>query len=39
MMHLRPDDGARALDDVALDVVVAERHHGAVQPEQDRVER
>ena len=35
----RPDDGARPLDDVAFDVVVAVRHHGAVQAEQQPVDR
>ena len=36
---LRPDDLPHALDDVALDVVVAVRHHGAVQAEQHPVDR
>ena len=35
----RPDDGAHALDDVAFDVVVAVRDHGAVQAEQHAVDR
>ena len=34
--HFGPDDGAHAFDDVAFDVVVAVRHHGAVQAEQQR---
>jgi hypothetical protein len=36
---LGPDDGAYALDDIAFDVVVTERHHGAMQAEQYAVER
>ncbi len=36
---LRADDLAAALDDVAFDVVVAVRHHGAVQAEQQAVDR
>ena len=35
----RPDDRAAAFDDVALHVVVAVRHHRAVQPEQQAVDR
>ena len=34
----RADDGAHALDDVAFDVVIAVRHHGAVQAEQHAVD-
>ena len=33
------DDRPRPLDDVAFDVVVAVRHHGAVQAEQQAVDR
>ncbi len=35
----RADNGAGALDDVAFDVVVAVRHHGAMQAEQQPVDR
>jgi hypothetical protein len=34
-----PDDRAGAFDDVAFDVVVAVGHHGAVQAEQQPVDR
>jgi hypothetical protein len=36
---LRPDDGADAAEHFALGVVEALRHHGAVQVEEDAVER
>ena len=36
---VRADDGARALDHVALGVVVAVRHHRAVQAQQHAIER
>jgi len=37
--RLRPDQRAHALDDVAFDIIIAMRHHGAVQPEQHAVDR
>src|SRR5262245_12639631 len=36
---LGADDGAHALDDVAFNILVTERHHGAVQAKQYAVER
>src|SRR6266851_6640439 len=37
--RLGPDQRPHALDDVAFDVVIAMRYHGAVQAEKDAVDR
>ena len=37
--HLRPDQSADMLEDVALAIVIAMRHHRAVQAEQHAVDR